>query len=145
MKIVKRKDEIEDVIVEFLPYMPRLLYRIDSLYSYIDKLALRAVVVTENDDVVRRGLIVFYSNDKESYIGFIPLIVIKDEYKKCGIGRRLIEFACREMKNRGMKTVRLVVNKDNHNAIGFYKHMGFSLVESKNVSTGYLMTKSLYD
>lgn len=46
-----------------------------------------------------------------------------------GYGRKLIERFCAALRERGVPGVFLGVGKGNQNAIGFYKHVGFQVLE----------------
>ena len=141
MKRLEGRDQIYEVLKGFLPYMPRLLEKINDFEAYIDKLSLNAYVIIDQED--DKGLIVFYANDFKDRIGFISLIVVKDEYRKTGVGKNLIQCATKLMKEKKMRVIRLCVNNDNDNAIGFYKHLGFEIVGTSHLSTGYLMSKNI--
>lgn len=81
--------------------------------------------------------------------GEVQAIYILDEYKKMGLGRKLIEAAENELRALGFTAVSLWVLKGNEKAIGFYKHMGYSF-DGKEQSYTYItpvtelrMTKEL--
>jgi ribosomal protein S18 acetylase RimI-like enzyme len=46
-----------------------------------------------------------------------------------GLGRSLIERLLVDLRERGIQGVHLGVAADNHNAIGFYGHLGFTVID----------------
>jgi ribosomal-protein-alanine N-acetyltransferase len=80
--------------------------------------------------------------------GLIVSVAVKKEWRKRGIGRRLIEKLLENFKKEGMKIVFLHVREENREAINFYQALGFKireLVENyySNGENAYLMEKSL--
>lgn len=51
-----------------------------------------------------------------------------------GWGRRLIDTLVRELRRRGSKGVHLGVSADNVNAIGFYRHVGFTEIRTDDMT-----------
>lgn len=59
------------------------------------------------------------------YVGLIEDVIVKEEYRGRGIGKRLLEEAMIESEKRGLKRLALGVDIRNHAAIGFYQKHGF--------------------
>lgn len=94
-------------------------------------------------------------------LGYIALISKPDEgsmeilnvgvdpsYQSKGYGRKMIEFAEEKASDAHINNITLVTNKKNINAIGFFKHMGYSIArEMPNYYGGgevrYLFKKTL--
>lgn len=57
----------------------------------------------------------------------IENLVIDNDYKKSGIGKQLIKKAEGWAKDHGTNTVRLSSAGANHNALEFYKHLGYEI------------------
>ena len=138
---IKLKPKVENIIEEFSIYMPRLFQKIENLDEYIEKLSEYANVYVDDDENGNKGFVVFYSNDMVNNIGFVSLIVVKESFRKLGIGKALIQSSCDVMKENKMGRIGLVVDKCNINAIGFYEHLGFEFI--KEEKTGYYMEKNL--
>lgn len=51
--------------------------------------------------------------------------------RSCGWGRKLIESFLDRLRQASIGGVHLGVNPQNENAVGFYQHMGFRLLETK--------------
>ncbi len=62
----------------------------------------------------------FYEN-----VGEIHEIVVKDEYKGKGIGKKLIKKAEEYLKSRGHRVIELWVGEENYYAIRFYERLGY--------------------
>ena len=73
----------------------------------------------------------------------IEYIVVNDEYKKLGIGSKLLKY----IEKSGIKNITLEVRESNVVAINFYKKNGYEIVATrKNYykdENGYLMIKKL--
>ncbi len=72
------------------------------------------------------------SFDKGCY--YISNLAVYPKYRKHGIGSNLIEIIEKEAIALGSKKILLDVEKDNYNAIRFYKKKGFKIIRSFNVS-----------
>jgi ribosomal-protein-alanine N-acetyltransferase len=84
--------------------------------------------------------------DKDS--GLIISVAVKKEWRRRGIGKRLIEKLLENFKKEGMKIVFLHVREENREAINFYQALGFRIIELvenyySNGEDAYLMEKSL--
>lgn len=64
-------------------------------------------------------------------------IDLQERARGLGLGRLLIERLLSELRERSVVGVHLGVDDTNHNAIGFYEHLGFRAVETE--SGGILM------
>lgn len=73
----------------------------------------------------------------------IEYIVVDEEYKRLGIGSKLLKY----IENSGIKNITLEVRENNDVAINFYKKNGYEIVATrKNYykdENGYLMMKNL--
>ena len=56
------------------------------------------------------------------------------EAQSAGWGRKLLDAFCTKLKAQGVAGVHLGVGKRNENAIGFYRHYGFELLEEEEDS-----------
>ena len=57
--------------------------------------------------------------------GEILRIAVKERERKCGTGKRLLDFSLKEMEKRGAKSVFLEVRASNYAAISLYEKSGF--------------------
>lgn len=63
----------------------------------------------------------------------VRALVIHDHFRKCGIGRRLLDEAERWSKFNGCTEVFLYTNVKRDQAHAFYIHCGYSVVKSEHV------------
>jgi ribosomal-protein-alanine N-acetyltransferase len=95
------------------------------------------------------GEIVGYAvGEKDKDSGLIVSVAVKKEWRRRGIGRKLIEKLLENFKKEGMKIVFLHVREENRDAINFYQALGFKIIELvenyySNGENAYLMEKSL--
>jgi GNAT superfamily N-acetyltransferase len=54
---------------------------------------------------------------------WIEDVVVIEDCRGTGLGRRLLEAATAWASSRGAKRVQLLVDADNHPALGFYRHL----------------------
>ncbi len=67
---------------------------------------------------------------------FIVDIGVKKDYRKKGIGKQLMNKIYEIARKNNIKTINLLVDKRNINAVNFYKKAGFEII-------GYIMEKQL--
>jgi ribosomal-protein-alanine N-acetyltransferase len=95
------------------------------------------------------GEIVGYAiGEKNKDSGLIISVAVKKEWRKRGIGRKLVEKLLENFKKEGMKIVFLHVREENRDAINFYQALGFKIIELvenyySNGENAYLMEKTL--
>ena len=58
-------------------------------------------------------------------IGFIYNVAVKEKYRRCGIGRALLEELDRLAEKMGLEELTLEVRKSNSAAISLYTKMGY--------------------
>lgn len=94
------------------------------------------LVLKDSDEIV--GFIAFYANDLVKKISYISMIAVSPEHKRKGYGTKLIEAAVKSSREKNMKYIRLEVNKNNINAISFYKYFGFIFLSEQTENTHYM-------
>jgi ribosomal-protein-alanine N-acetyltransferase len=95
-----------------------------------------------------REVVGYAIGEKNKDSGLIISVAVKKEWRKRGIGRRLVEKLLENFKKEGMKIVFLHVREENKEAINFYQALGFKIIELvenyySNGENAYLMEKSL--
>lgn len=68
---------------------------------------------------------ILYVNDFQNKTAYISLIAVRKDSQKTGIGASLITWCEKIARNRGMKLLRLEVNKTNAVARAFYEKQDF--------------------
>lgn len=104
---------------------------IDKQLSGIEKLyqfdGAELLVAKHEDSVV--GMITMQrliSSAEGSYVGQIEDLVVKEEYRKMGVGSRLVNKMRVIAQEYGYKRIQLAADVDNSNALAFYSRRGFN-------------------
>mgnify|MGYP000006545118 FL=1 len=109
--------ELDDDII------PKLSERV-NIEEYAKKLSANAEVFYVKHGDIDIGNCAVYMNNEET--GFISSIAIKKEWQNKGIGNFLWEKIIVLANTRGIRTIELMVNKNNYKAITFYNHLQFT-------------------
>ncbi len=131
MKAVTREDA--DVLLSLIRLMAEHENELDEVKNTEEKIIetlcgndrVAAYIAYENDVPVAY-LIYFYTYS--SYLGcmnmYIEDIYIRKEFRKNGIGKKLMKFAAKKAVESGCKRLDWTCIESNINAIDFYKHIG---------------------
>ncbi|RDX37268.1 GNAT family N-acetyltransferase [Kangiella sp. HD9-110m-PIT-SAG07] len=78
---------------------------------------------------------------------FLSKIYVAKEVRGKGIGKRALDFMCKEAKGQSAKVIRLTVNKFNLGTIAAYKQLGFETKDSvvKDIGGGFVMDDYLME
>lgn len=139
INVVKTKEEVFSILLKFDNcFLPSLTNTITDLSTYTEKLFLNAniICVTNNKEII--GFVAFYSNDEIDKIGYITLIAVLPNYTGKGFGKMLLNKCIEKCKQNNMKKLKLEVNKNNYNAIKFYKKNGFKAIQ-ENQNSYYMI------
>ncbi len=123
------------VLVTMRKKMINICYASDKDINYIVKTDshLKTVEIKEK---VRRKEIIIVRNEKGAPIGllrfnlfwdeipFMNLIIINSRYRRKGIGKKLVEFWEKEMRNKGYKKT-MTSTLSNEQAQHFYRKLGY--------------------
>ncbi|WP_148705586.1 GNAT family N-acetyltransferase [Methanosarcina siciliae] len=133
--------EVENYFNKMCPYfIPPLDEKVD-INKYSNKLIQNADCVFIQNHRKNIGFLAIYTNDYSGKIAFISCISIIPEYQGTGISQKLIDFSIEHSRKKGMKSIRLEVDKNNTRAINFYKKNLFNVESADNNSL--LMIKSV--
>lgn len=140
---IKNGREIEDVLRECANDFYNQIYNnadviIDLARKFLEY-AYFEVAMSNNNTCC--GFVAYYANDYFTLNAFVSMIVVKKEFQKLGIGKRLLEQVINRSKYFGLKSLSLKVDKTNENAINFYINRGFQIVEDRDAS--YIMKLKL--
>ena len=58
----------------------------------------------------------------------LEMLFVDNEYRGTGIGKKLIAYA-----TANLHVTKVDVNEQNNQAVGFYKHIGFSVYKRSNL------------
>ena len=67
---------------------------------------------------------------------FISKLYIHKDFRRRGLGRRILDFISKEAKALGCTAMTLSVNKDNSESIQFYTANGFQMIKAQKVAIG---------
>lgn len=137
MDIDIRKASVEDK-KEVLELCRFFYNKLPHAYQYFknrwDKLYEQVVVATLEDKVV--GYLAFCTPNSDKRFKdtfYISDLYVLPAYRGKGIGKKLVEFAERIKKEKGLN--KLIVNVDkNSNSIRFYNKLGFKRYKKSNKS-----------
>ncbi len=135
---ITKTEEIEALVNEFLPTLPHLLKKIESVSAFAEKLSKFAWVVVVKRKNENASMMVFYSNDIETKCGYFTLLATKPKFRNQGLIKSLFEFGFDQMKKDGMKKARLEVDSDNTRARNLYENMGFEFDCESNRNSIYM-------
>lgn len=82
-------------------------------------------IYLKNKEIVSYAYLKYFPNKPFKKFNAIFGLVVRDEYQKKGIGRKMLEYAVRYAKNIGKRKIWLTVYLDNVRAIRLYKNAGF--------------------
>ena len=101
---------------------------------------------------IKEGYEYFMIQDTERLVGylafkeeagglFLSKVYVHASARGKGLGKAAIEFVKSEVDKRGLKQIRLTVNKYNHNSIAAYLKMGFEKTKElvMDIGEGYVM------
>ena len=102
------------------------LFEVGNLDGYIDKLIEKACIITIMAQDAIQGFLAYYANDYVNKVGFISMLIIDPTTKRMGYGRRLVEFALKDLALKGFRKCRTEVNAENIRALNALKRLGFT-------------------
>ncbi len=97
---------------------------------------------------INKEIVGYAIGEKNENSGLIISVAVKKEWRRKGIGRKLIEKLLENFKKEGMKMIFLHVREENKEAINFYQALGFKIIELvdnyySNGENAYLMERTL--
>ena len=111
------------------PLITRVINKSDvtSFLDYSKKILNNGeVIVSENNGEIV-GLIVYYINNHKEKVCYIPILSIKKNNQKQGIGRKLLSACIENVKAEGFKRIIVETWETNHSAIRLYQSSGFKI------------------
>ena len=138
---IKEKEKIRAVFFNLLNIFPDLSARV-NIDEYLDKISKYSdvFIIQENDSVC--GFAAMYANDTKTWTAYVTLIGIDSAYRRNNLGSHLLNHCEVYAAEKGMKKIKLEVNKDNMPAIRFYEKNAFKLSDSTS-DFSYYMEKDL--
>ncbi len=59
---------------------------------------------------------------------YVSRLIVKDEYRRQGIGKKLVDFIIRKAQQEGYRELSIGVDLDNYPALRLYAQMGFDRI-----------------
>lgn len=116
-------------------FNPRISEQVD-IAEYSRKLCRDANLITESGvDGEIYGLVAIYVNDKASKSAYIPLVAVREGFRRKGIARRLVNEAILIAQANGKEVVDIHTN--NPIGYGLYISMGFKYVVGGENKAGH--------
>jgi ribosomal protein S18 acetylase RimI-like enzyme len=132
-------DKIESSSKEVENYFNKMCYhfippinQMVDINKYSNKLVQNADCFFIKNHGENIGFLAIYANDHSGKISFISSISIIPEYQGTGVSQKLIDFSIEHAKKKGMKCIKLEVNKNNIRAIKFYRRNRFNVESTDN-------------
>lgn len=88
------------------------------------------------EDNIVKGYCRFGKNREGENIGEIIALYIKNEFRRCGIGKKLVEKAKEILKERGYKEMIIWCLKENRAGRNFYEKQGGILFKKRKFKIG---------
>ena len=80
-------------------------------------------------------------SEADEFSMMISKIYVRKDVRGTGAGRKMLEFAEKICRERGLSSIWLTVNKNNANSIFWYEHVGFENAGSivQDIGHGFIM------
>ena len=84
-------------------------------------------IVAESQDVGEQKQVIAFvlAQERRRRVGHIITIDVREEFRRLGLGRKLMELAEERLRQRGVSRVLLEVSTQNEHAIRFYQELGY--------------------
>lgn len=109
--------------------------RLAKSVSYVDLIKgdvselLELSIVAEVEGRVRGFILgrVAHVGEAATEVGVIPILGVHPEYQRRGVATKLISAICDKFRSKGIKRVRIDVDRRDKDLINFVEHMGFDV------------------
>lgn len=129
-----------------IEYMLHKMYSQQSLKEQIEVQQHDFTLACDDNKIIS---FISISPDIAPHECFLNKFYTHKNYRGIGIGKILFNHITKDLINKKLDTIRLVVNRKNEDAIGFYKKLGFKIEAEKDTDIGkgywmndYLMVKN---
>jgi ribosomal protein S18 acetylase RimI-like enzyme len=138
--VLEDREELEEIFLEELRFhkdllpdifnIPKEIITTDWLRNIIDD-ENWSFLVFEYDGGLAGAIIYKVMESPEDVIlkkrrfGYIEEMIVKEEFRGRGIGKRMVEVVSEDLRSKGITDIELDVWEKNENALGFYRKNGF--------------------
>lgn len=130
-----KKDEIDEIcalvckLSRYVGYKPNLKIDVNEFQKYLKKANAKVLVCAMDNEII--GYAIYYINFcaflAEAGM-FLDNIYVKDEYRGCGIGKKIFEKLSKICIKNDLKSIEWICRKENKPALNFYKSLGGNLL-----------------
>lgn len=106
----------------------------EAIKTLADKFSRHGKFICAMCDSQIAGFVSFYDNDMDNLVGFLSMIIVRNQFQGNDIGSALVHQCVNECRMSGMRKLRLEVSPDNKKAIAFYEKMGFEQADKNQTS-----------
>jgi ribosomal protein S18 acetylase RimI-like enzyme len=134
VRAFKERDywQVENLVRQFMnndPFSPPIITRqVQDLFSPFFLVAYK----TDDKEQEILGYIMGGVKFRQKNVGWVLEIFVKEGYRNCGIGDKLLRGLIRRMKKRDIGEIRLTVDPLNDSALKIYNKNGFLKVKCIN-------------
>jgi ribosomal protein S18 acetylase RimI-like enzyme len=89
------------------------------------------------DDGVVIGVVAIIYNYRRPQLGLIETLAVLPEFRRLGIGKKLVQFAMSKLFQNGMETSLITTWETNEAALAMYKKLGFKMIMRKKIDGSY--------
>ena len=124
-------DQLADLLAELFTlendFCPDREKQLHGLRLVLDNPALGRLFVLRDQDRVAgmANLLITVSTAEGCRAAVLEDVIIGNEYRGKGLGRRLVEHVLAWAKADGMTRITLLADRDNKTALDFYRKLGF--------------------
>lgn len=83
------------------------------------------VAASEAGVIAMATIQILVSTAEGGPVGLVEDVVVREEYRGCGIGRRLMDAVAAWADERGLTRLQLMADRTNFSALDFYDRMGW--------------------
>ncbi len=131
--------DVNDIVKLFdTSFVPELHTRVKNLGDYARKLNEYGELYVAKKEGTIIGFISYYMNDQITQTAYISLLAVLPEYRKNGVGEKLLSKMEEHARCEGFKKIGLEVDKNNNVAICFYSKHGAKFIREKSGETNYM-------
>ena len=136
MQLINKNNIKYNELFEFLKeidnsFAPKLSEQTE-LSNYTKKLIENGFIITTKKNSKIIGLIAGYINNKLTREAYISLVYVDKEYRRQNIATNLMQKFIEKVNEEGYIKISLECNKNNLNALSFYKNFDFKIIETTN-------------
>ncbi len=131
---------------EQIGYMLDMIYSTASLTEQMTQLGHKFVMIKEETSDHYQGFVSYEFDYKGSNKTKLHKLYVLPGCHGSGMGRILIDKVCEAAKEYGNTSVLLNMNRWNK-TLGFYKHIGFEIVDEEDIDigNGFLMQDYVFE